>query len=100
MFPEAIKAVVLFYGSGETDFSKVRARFQGHFGGQDEWTPQPEIQFMEEAFRSNDVPYQFFTYPDARHWFIETDRPEYREQDAALAWERTVKFLRDELERA
>ena len=96
-FPEAIKAVVLFYGSGEADYSKILARFQWHFGGQDEWTPQSDIEYMEAGMRPNGVRYEFFTYPEAQHWFLETNRPEYRAQDAQLAWERTVKFLSEEL---
>lgn len=97
MFPDAVRAVVLFYASGETDYSKVRARFQGHFAGQDEWTPRAEVEPMEAGLRSNGVQYEFFSYPDAQHWFFEANRPEYRERDANLAWERTVDFLRAEL---
>lgn len=96
-FPETIKAVVLYYGSGDTDYSKIRARILGHFGGLDAWTPQSDIEYMENAMRPHGTQYQFLTYPDAEHWFVETNRPEYREEDAALGWERTVKFLREEL---
>lgn len=96
-FPEVIKAVVLYYGSGEADYAKVRASFLGHFGGLDEWVPESNIAYMEKGMNEHRVEHQFFTYPDAEHWFVETNRPEYREEDTALAWQRTVKFLREKL---
>jgi hypothetical protein len=28
------------------------------------------------------------------HWFFEDDRPEFRPQEADVAWKRTLEFLR------
>lgn len=96
-FPDAIKAVVLYYGSGDTDFAKLRASFQGHFGGLDEWVPESNVEYLEKGMNAHGVEHQFFKYPDAEHWFVETNRPEYRAEDTALAWQRTVKFLHEKL---
>jgi len=52
-----------------------------------------------EVVKWGNVAYEFFTYPDAQHWFFENNRPEYREGDAAVAWGRTVQFLKDDLVR-
>src|SRR6187455_624137 len=37
--PEDIGKVVLFYGVGEGDFTKIKAEILGHFSDSDEWEP-------------------------------------------------------------
>lgn len=96
-YPEAVKAVVLYYASGDGDYEKMRARFLGHFAGHDDWTPESEVAYVEKEMRAHGIQHEFLTYPQAEHWFVETNRPEYREEDAVLAWTRTVKFLRESL---
>ena len=40
----------------------------------------------------------FHFYPTTGHWFFEADRPDaYNPAAAALAWERTLTFLRERL---
>jgi carboxymethylenebutenolidase len=41
---------------------------------------------------------EFYTYPGTGHWFMEDDRADsYNPQAAALAWERMLSFLRKHL---
>jgi carboxymethylenebutenolidase len=95
--PDDIRAVVLFYGSDAADFSKSRAAYLGHFAEDDEWEPLDGVRQMEADLRAAGREVTFHLYPGAHHWFFETDRPEYDAGAAALAWQRTLDFLRKHL---
>jgi carboxymethylenebutenolidase len=93
--PEHIRSVVLFYGTGDGDFSAARAAYLGHFAENDPYEPQSSVDDLEEALRRAGRPVTFYRYPGAGHWFFEPDRSEaYNQAAASLAWERTLTFLR------
>lgn len=92
--PEDFRKVVLFYGIGDTDFSKIKAEIMGHFSDSDEWEPLDGIQAMEADMRAVGLNPTFHIYPNKSHWFFESDRPEYDPEAAELAWGRTLEFLR------
>lgn len=96
--PEQFGAVVSFYGAAEADFGKLQARFMGHFSDADEWEELKWVNWMEGEMKTAGVDTTFFIYKDLPHWFMETDRPEYRPEAAALAWERTFTFLKETLD--
>lgn len=95
--PGQVAATVLFYGSGDEDFSKLQAPVLGHFSDVDEWEPLADVQAMEKKMRASGVDVTFHFYPGQSHWFMEEDRPEFSPQAAALAWQRTFDFLRANL---
>ena len=88
-----LRAIVLFYGTGEEDFSKSRASFLGHFAEEDEFEPKEGVLKLEKLIRSAGKEVTFYYYPKAKHWFFEEDRPEFDDKAASLAWERTDQFL-------
>jgi len=88
-----VSAVVLFYGPGEVDFSTVQAKVLGHFAEADEWESLDYIKAMEKDMKAAGVDVKLYFYPNAGHWFVEQDRPEYDPAAASLAWERTFEFL-------
>jgi carboxymethylenebutenolidase len=92
--PDNIAAVVLFYGSYTVDFSKAKAKVQGHFAEVDEWEPAEGVNEMEKAMQTAGLDVNIYTYPGVSHWFMEEDRPEYSPEAARLAWERTLAFLK------
>jgi carboxymethylenebutenolidase len=93
--PEEIRSVVLFYGSGDGDFSSSQADFLGHFAENDPYEPQEYIDALEASIRQAGRPLTFHRYPGTGHWFFEADRTEaYNQPAAELAWERTLAFLR------
>jgi carboxymethylenebutenolidase len=95
--PQAIRAAVLFYGVGEGDFSQTQTRFQGHFAVGDEWEDETWVRYTEEKMAGAGLSPEFFWYDGVKHWFFESNRPEYNADAAALAWQRTLKFMREQL---
>jgi len=93
--PELVRAVVLFYGTGDGDFSRSRATYLGHFAAQDPFEPQAQVDGLEAALRQAGRPVEFHRYPGTGHWFFEPDRPDaYEPAAASLAWDRTLAFLK------
>ncbi|MEN9934678.1 MAG: hypothetical protein RLZZ387_1257 [Chloroflexota bacterium] len=93
-----LRAVTLFYGNGEADFTAARAAFLCHFAENDPWEPDEGVRALEDALRAAGREAQVHRYPGASHWFFEEDRPDaYNPEAAALAWERTLAFLRERL---
>lgn len=93
--PEHIRSVVIFYGSGDGDYSSSRAAYLGHFAEMDEFEPRSNIDHLEESLRRAGRPVTFYHYSGTGHWFFEPDRVQaYNHAAASLAWDRTQAFLR------
>lgn len=95
--PKLVRDVVLFYGSGGGDFTSARAAFLGHYAGRDPYEPPAAVDALEAALRDAGRDVQFHRYPGVGHWFFEQDCTDaFDAPAAALAWERTLAFLRRE----
>lgn len=93
--PEHIRSVVIYYGTGDGDYSSSRAAYLGHFAENDEFEPQSNVDALEETLRNAGRPVTFYSYKDTGHWFCEPDRTQaYSPAAASLAWERTLEFLK------
>jgi carboxymethylenebutenolidase len=92
-----VAAVVAFYGTSDGDFSASHAAYLGHYAPGDDWEPDDEVAALEASLRAAARPVTFERYAGAKHWFFEPDRPEYDPAAAALAWTRTIAFLREQL---
>ena len=96
--PDPIRAVVVFYGTGQGDYQRSKAAYLGHFADTDDYEPASEVKRLERALVAAGRPVTFFTYKGTGHWFFEQDRSDAYDPEAArLAWERTVPFLRNAL---
>lgn len=94
--PRYIRTVVIFYGTGPDDFSHADASYLCHFAEKDVYEPQPNVDHLAKALQSAGRPATFYIYADTGHWFFEPDRPDaYNPAAAALAWERTLTFLKN-----
>ena len=93
--PEHIRSVVVFYGTGPSDFGRSKAAYLGHFAETDKFEPQASVDKLEADLRRAQLPVQFHTKPGTGHWFFEADRSQaFNAAAASLAWERTLAFLR------
>lgn len=92
--PEAVAAVVLFYGYRDVDWDAVDAPVIGHFAELDRTLSPSRIETLREQLLASDVSTDFFVYPGTEPSFFERDpSARHAPEAAALAWERTAAFL-------
>ena len=88
LHPGALDQLVLFYGGSDMDLAAVRARVQTHFAEDDPYEP------LEGVKKINLPNVEVNIYPGTGHWFVEENRPQnYNAEAAKLAWQRSFSFL-------
>lgn len=93
--PETFSTVVAFYGTQTIDFTDLRARVQGHFAEDDHLVDADDVVALEADLFELGLEPEVWHYPGVGHWFAEEGAGDAFDQDAAaLAWERTLDFLR------
>lgn len=99
---EEVAAVVVFYDAYPgLDYHRARAAYLCHYAEDDTFVPTETAAQMERELRAAGKRASVYTYPGTKHSFVEANRPDAYDADAAaLAWERTLAFLRDELPQA
>jgi carboxymethylenebutenolidase len=96
---ERVSAAVPYYGVGPavpTTYSGLRAAVQGHYGLKDDFYPTDQARRQEAQIREESgAPVEFHFYDAAHAFHNDTNKlGTYSPEDAALAWSRTVEFLR------
>ncbi|MGA2354034.1 MAG: dienelactone hydrolase family protein [Terriglobales bacterium] len=90
-------AAVINYGhlaTDPTELKKINAPILGLFGGQDRGIPPDDVKKFQQALQQLGKKVEIKIYPDAGHAFENpNNKQEYRPEDAADAWQRTVDFL-------
>jgi carboxymethylenebutenolidase len=99
---DKIGAAVPFYGvlkEGYPDFSGLTAPLLGHFGEQDEMADPASVQALAERIeRESGVRPEFHQYPAGHAFFNDENHlGTYDAEQAQLAWNRTLEFLRAKL---
>jgi carboxymethylenebutenolidase len=94
--PEDVGAIILFYGLGNGEFGNIKVPIQGHFAEKDEWDAAPkDVKKVEAQLAESDGVYEFYTYRETTHWFLEEDVfTAYHQPSAELAFRRTITFLK------
>lgn len=93
--PGEVSAFVAYYGIGEIDESQPVPPVLNHIGELDE--DVPFLREIEGVLTGAGKDVTTHVYPGAKHWFDEPSRPEHDARASALAWERTLSFLRKHL---
>jgi carboxymethylenebutenolidase len=99
---EKIAAAVPFYGvfaGDDPDFAGMKAAVLGHFGEKDSYAPPERAQELARQIRSQSgVPVSIQLYP-AGHAFFNDENllGTYDQEQAQLAWRRTLTFLSEQL---
>lgn len=95
-----VRACVAFYGiprAENVDVAKIRARVLGHYARRDTWYSAEQVDALEATLQRADVAATFHRY-DAQHsFFNEQLAAVHSPEDAQVAWDRTLAFLREVL---
>jgi carboxymethylenebutenolidase len=98
---DEISAVVNMYGihpNVKPDFSTMKAPVLGLFAELDGFVNEDARKALRDEIRKAGVRYTDHTYPGVDHAFMNDDRPEvYNAQAAQDAWDRVIAFFRKEL---
>jgi len=95
--PGVVAALVDHYGGGWPEPGATLPPILGHYGELDDDPPVDMVRRLEQRARETGASPEFHVYPGAKHWFAEPSRPQYDPAAAALAWERTLAFLKRRL---
>ena len=92
-----LAAAAINYGHLATEpdtLKKINAPILGIFGGQDKGIPPESVNKFADQLKQQGKSVEVKIYPDAGHAFENpNNKAGYRADDAADAWNRTVKFL-------
>jgi carboxymethylenebutenolidase len=94
--PEAVDAVVMYYGRVVTDpaaLQRLDAPLLGLFGAEDQGIPVASVRQMEGALRALGRDATIQVYEGAGHAFANPSGTSWRPAAADDAWRRTVDFL-------
>jgi carboxymethylenebutenolidase len=70
------------------------AAYLGHFAEDDQFIDSTPLAGMQKTLGEGSAVH---LYPGTKHWFMESDRPEFNNEASELAYRRTVEFLRANL---
>jgi carboxymethylenebutenolidase len=96
---EPVDATVVYYGRVDKpadQLAKLKGPVLGHFATRDEFIDEAMVGSFEKAMAEAGKPVTVYWY-EADHAFANPSGGRYDEADAALAWSRTMEFLRQTL---
>ncbi len=101
--PDAVGAGVTFYGvvpwlDPQPDWSAIQAPIRGHFATEDTFFTVDKARAFEQQLKDLGKDVHFTIHEGADHAFFNDTRPEvYDAEAAAVAWDDTISFFREQL---
>jgi carboxymethylenebutenolidase len=93
-----LKGAVPFYGTQPTaeETAKINAPLLVQYGDDDERVNAGWPDY-EKALKVHGKDYQVYFYENSKHGFHNDSTPRYNSETAALAWQRTIEFFKQNL---
>jgi carboxymethylenebutenolidase len=94
-----VDATVIYYGDVKktaAELAALKGPVLGHFATQDQWINKEMVAGFEAAMLAAGKSLTVNWY-DAQHAFANPSSARYDAEDAALAWQRTIDFLKQNL---
>ena len=94
-----VDATIVYYGrvnKTPSELASLKGPVLGHFATQDKWIDKQMVSGFESAMDAAGKSYTSYWY-DAQHAFANPTSARYDAGDAALAWQRTLNFLKQHL---
>lgn len=94
-----VDATVIYYGNvkkSAAEVASLEGPALGHFATEDEWINRDMVGGFEKSMTEAGKAFTGHWY-EAKHGFANPTTARYDEQDAALAWSRTLEFFRANL---
>ena len=96
LYAGKVAATVIFYAARNGDFTQSNSSFLFHFAENDEWVSAASVRKLKKSLEAAGKNASYYDYPATHHWFFESDQPDaFHREAAALAWKRTLVFLKD-----
>ncbi|MEP3244936.1 MAG: dienelactone hydrolase family protein [Sneathiella sp.] len=95
---EDLNAVAPFYGAAAKteDVKKIKSPLLIHYAEDDKRINAMRPAY-ETALKTNGIDFEMYTYPGTLHGFHNNSTPRYNENQAKIAWDRTVAFFKKHL---
>jgi carboxymethylenebutenolidase len=97
-----LSGAVIFYGRTPVELvPQVSCPLLGNFGALDQGIPPAKVKEFEDALKKAGKEADLKIYEEAKHGFFNDARPEaYNAEAAADAWQRTLRFFGERLNRS
>jgi dienelactone hydrolase len=86
---------VLYYSARAGNYDLAEAPVLAHFAESDAFVTPNARRTMERVIARAGITYEWHDYPRTQHWFAESDNAAHDEKAAAIALERTIRFLEE-----
>jgi carboxymethylenebutenolidase len=93
---DRLLAAVPFYGMADIRGKELVTPVMAHFAGIDRYSPKL-LDDLRRELDEQRFAHQMFVYDGAHHGFFNHTGDAYQPEAAALAWDRTIAFLRNEV---